>query len=372
MTETKDTTQTMRDHLRQHGLPVAWAEWVREIAIAPPGEPRSYEVDFLFAPTAPTRRVFPMGDARTDHPAGFYDRTDDEMIEAWAEYATKREEWRAKYGDVATICKPAPASSHYTVRVEGNGNVVLLSGSSDAGPWRVESVTVPTANYRVHAVGIGVGPGEWIGREPGAVYSWDETAKNPKLSADDITAALWDMPGKERAVVLYPFWPAISEAAQRTLLAEERATAAMADAAHYRCLLNDCRRVLTTAEDDRDAARKERDDARASLDLERATSARLWKRINLDPDGLGLELPAGFKWKTDHHGGWEIHDRAGKEIGCVIHRAADCYTWHGEGSDHGQAPGVLPACLALAASLRAVFWGWGESHEPPERAGRVK
>jgi len=95
--------------------------------------------------------------------------------------------------------------------------------------------------------------------QPGAVYSWDEAVENkPKISTDDITAALWAMPGKERAVVLYPFWPAISEAAQRTHLADEKATAAMADAALARLLLNDCRRVLTMAE-------RERDDAIAKL-----------------------------------------------------------------------------------------------------------
>jgi hypothetical protein len=266
MTETKDTTQTMRDTLRQHGLPVAWAEWVTHIRLEKEGpEP----IRYTRHRPQPPERYFRDYDDNGDQCTGTH--TDEEMVDLWAQYGDDVKEWSDKHWTKAAVEleEKGGGQTHYTAKLTGSGASLTLTATSYRGPWRaVEWTARPSGRGLSMIESLVV---EWFDAEgwmksvqPGAACNRDETAKNPKLSADDITAALWDMPGKERAVVLYPFWPAISEAAQRTLLAEERATAAMAYAAHYRCLLNDCRRVLTTAEDDRDAARKERDEAHIS------------------------------------------------------------------------------------------------------------
>ena len=74
------------------------------------------------------------------------------------------------------------------------------------------------------------------------------------------------------------------------------------------------------------------------------------------PAPLTLDLPPGMSWKSDHHGGWEVRDAQGVEVGCVVRDTSDRFVvWVRRGPRSDEAPNEAEARDMLARTLRATY-----------------
>jgi len=273
-----DTKQTMREHLRQHGLPEAWAEWAEWMSVSKDRPSQEFTV---LRPRPPERVV-----TRYDED-GFgsdFERTDDEMLVAWKEYAEAIAKWCTEHGSAdhgkASVMTGAEV---WEVKLAGGGASLLLGGGSGTGPWRavewagrpsgrgismIESLIVEwfdaegwlkTAPLPTGTSGMVQGADGWAYPKPLAdanVAHWKDVAEKATTEAAKLRGDCRELGAKLAEATTHP----------RSFVCDEEMRAA---------LFADC----AAAKRRGDELEKERDELKAQLAASQSMERQVWRQI---------------------------------------------------------------------------------------------
>jgi hypothetical protein len=178
-----DTKQTMREHLRQHGLPEAWAEWAEWMSVSKDRPSQEFTV---LRPRPPERVVTSYDE---DGFGSDFERTDAEMVVAWKEYAEAIAKWCTEHGSADHgKARVKVGADVWEAKLVGGGAGLLLRGGSEAGPWRAVKWTGRPQGISVETIDELVK--RWFGSD-----GWLKTAPLPTGTSGMVQGADgWEYP----------------------------------------------------------------------------------------------------------------------------------------------------------------------------------